>query len=223
MPHEVENLGLISINELPTSRKLQLSDALLFDSFEIKDIISLSFVLTLREGLCLHKIIKYVREDTNLGEEIMTALKINKMKKIALILLTGLMYINGFGQDITGTWYGILFAGGMNIKLVFHIDKTNKEFESTFDVPDQKVFGLPVASTSFSGTTLKLSIKAGLPFDYVGEFGLDTIIGKFLQNGAAIPLNLSRRKENISPTIPKRPQEPTKPYPYYSEDIPTSP
>ena len=46
---------------------------------------------------------------------------------------------------------------------------------------------------------------------------MKNIIGNFKQGGQSFPMNLS--KEKIEKEKFVRPQEPTKPYPYYSEDI----
>jgi fermentation-respiration switch protein FrsA (DUF1100 family) len=53
---------------------------------------------------------------------------------------------------------------------------------------------------------------------YEGTLGQDNIIaGTFKQGGQSFPLNLSKTKIEKEKLL--RPQEPTKPYPYHSEDI----
>ena len=84
------------------------------------------------------------------------------------------------------------------------------------DSPDQEVKGIPVTTTTFENSKLTLKI-ANLGFEYNGEFEGNAIKGTLKQNGQVFPLNLSRG-ETENQTL-KRPQEPTKPYSYYSEDI----
>ncbi|HVA98296.1 MAG TPA: alpha/beta hydrolase, partial [Bacteroidia bacterium] len=105
---------------------------------------------------------------------------------------------------------------GIQLRIVFHISKTDNGFTATMDSPDQKVKGIPVTTTTFENSKLKLEIT-NLGFEYNGEFEGNAIKGTLKQNGQVFPLNLSRG-ETESQTL-KRPQEPTKPYPYYSEDI----
>ena len=122
-----------------------------------------------------------------------------------------------FSQDITGTWNGILKVQGMQLSLVFHIDKTEKGFSSTMDSPDQKAFGIPVTTTNFENSKLIIAM-ANPRIEYEGVLGADgTITGTFKQSGQSFPMNLS--KEKVEKEIIKRPQEPKKPYSYYTEEV----
>ncbi|AEA45921.1 alpha/beta hydrolase family protein [Fluviicola taffensis] len=139
------------------------------------------------------------------------------MKKIAFILVTSLFALTVFGQDITGQWNGVLKVQGTQLRLVFHITKTDKGISSTMDSPDQGANGIPTTTTSFENSILKITI-ANAKIEYEGTFGKDNIIvGTFKQGGQSLPLNLSQ--ETIEKEKLVRPQEPTKPYSYYSEDV----
>ena len=129
-----------------------------------------------------------------------------------MILTANIMY----GQDITGQWNGILKVQGMQLSLVFHITKSDSGLTSTMDSPDQKAFGIPVTSTTFENSKLKLVISTA-NIEYNGEFKGDNIEGTFKQSGQEFPLNLT--KGIIEKEVILRPQEPKKPYPYYSEDV----
>jgi pimeloyl-ACP methyl ester carboxylesterase len=124
-----------------------------------------------------------------------------------------------YGQQIAGQWNGILKVQGMQLRVVFHISKTDTGYSSTMDSPDQGAKGLPVTTTTFENS--KLTLKSTLAgFEYDGELKDTIIVGTFRQNGILIPLELSKaRKEITKNTFGKRPQEPVKPYPYYSEDV----
>jgi len=139
------------------------------------------------------------------------------MKNIALILLMSIYSLTTFGQDITGQWNGALKVQGTQLRLVFNVTKTDNGFSSSMDSPDQGAKDIPTTSTSFQNSVLKITI-ASAKIEYEGTLGQDNVIvGTFKQGGQSFPMNLS--KEIIEKEKLVRPQEPTKPYPYYSEDI----
>jgi len=139
------------------------------------------------------------------------------MKRITLILLTNIFCLTIFGQDISGQWNGALKVQGTQLRIVFNITKTENGINSTMDSPDQGAKGIPTTSTNFENSILKITI-ANAKIEYEGILGKDNnIVGTFKQGGQSFPVNLS--KEIIEKEKLLRPQEPTKPYPYYSEDI----
>jgi uncharacterized protein len=139
------------------------------------------------------------------------------MRKATLLLLAFFTTLFMYGQDITGQWNGILKAPGVQLRIVFNINKTGTGYSSTMDSPDQNAKGIPVTSTSFENSVLKLSM-ANAAIEYEGNLGKDnTIVGTFKQSGQSFPLDLSRGMPEKEKLV--RPQEPIKPYPYYSEDI----
>ena len=138
------------------------------------------------------------------------------MKRAATILVFLLSVLGLFGQNITGQWNGVLKVQGMQLRVVFNITKTENGYISTMDSPDQGAKGIPVTATSFENSKLKIQItNAGI--EYTGELIDKMITGTFKQNGMEFPMNLSR--EQIEKPSVKRPQEPTKPYFYYAEDV----
>lgn len=139
------------------------------------------------------------------------------MKKITLAVLTSLISLTFFGQEIAGQWNGILKVPGAQLRLVFNIQKTANSISATMDSPDQGAKGIPVSTSSFENSALKITV-ANLKIEYEGTLGKDNIIlGNFKQAGQSFPMNLSKDKVEKEALI--RPQEPTKPYSYYSEDI----
>ena len=139
------------------------------------------------------------------------------MKKLIIIILTSLTTLSTYAQDITGQWNGVLKVQGIQLRVVFNIDEVENVYSSTMDSPDQGAKGIPVTSTSFENSILKLVVSnAGI--EYEGVLGNDNIVvGNFKQAGQTFPMNLS--KEIVEKEKIIRPQEPTKPYSYYSEDI----
>jgi hypothetical protein len=117
-----------------------------------------------------------------------------------LMMLTTTLFVNA--QDITGQWNGVLQVQGMQLRVVFNVSKTDNGYSSTMDSPDQGAKGIPVTNTSFENAKVRFEV-ANARIEYLGELKENKIVGTFKQGGQA----------------QKRPQEPTKPYPYYSEDV----
>jgi uncharacterized protein len=139
------------------------------------------------------------------------------MKKVILILLSVLVIAKIHGQDILGQWNGVLEVQGTQLRLVFNISKTDKELKATMDSPDQGAKDIPCTTANFEEGVLKIAI-ANAGIKYEGKLENDkTVKGTFTQGGLKIPLNLS--KDKVEKTTKAKPQEPSKPYPYYTEEV----
>jgi hypothetical protein len=138
------------------------------------------------------------------------------MKRLAAILILVISVLSLSGQEIIGQWNGALKIQGMQLRIVFHISKTDTGYSSTMDSPDQGTKGIPVTSTTFDGSKLKIEMT-NLHIEYNAELKGKVLSGIFKQNGMEFPMDLT--KEVIEKEVVKRPQEPVKPYSYYSEDV----
>lgn len=138
------------------------------------------------------------------------------MKNAIILLVTLLISSTSTAQDIAGQWNGLLKIQGIQLRVVFNVVQTENGFSSTMDSPDQGAKGIPVTNTTFENPKIKFEVT-NANIEYEGVFSGDEIKGTFKQNGLEIPMNLSRK--TIEKEIVKRPQEPVKPYPYYSEDV----
>ena len=139
------------------------------------------------------------------------------MKKLILIIYTLLLTLTTYGQDITGQWHGVLKVQGIQLRVVFNINSIDNNFVSTMDSPDQNAKGISVTTTSFESPALKLNIS-NLGVEYKGILGDNNIIvGTFKQAGQSFPMDLSKEKIKKKELI--RPQEPQKPYQYYTEEV----
>lgn len=140
-----------------------------------------------------------------------------KIKFLSIFLLSVFFSAIGFSQDKTtpeGSWFGIINAQSLEIKLAFHIVKKDSLFIATMDSPDQQAFGIPVSSLLYRNSMLKIEI-VNAQIEYTGVYTGDRIMGTFKQAGLSFPLNLSRRPfERV-----KRPQEPKVPLPYNTEEV----
>ncbi|PIF71717.1 S9 family peptidase [Flavobacterium sp. 2] len=139
------------------------------------------------------------------------------MLKTILILITALISFIMNGQEITGQWNGLLKVPNGQLRVVFHVNKTENGYNGTMDSPDQKVTGIPLGKVAFENSILKLEIPSA-QISYEGALNKDNIVvGKFTQGGQSLELDLS--KETIQKQVYARPQEPQKPYPYYTEEV----
>ena len=138
------------------------------------------------------------------------------MKKKSILLIAFLTSITIMAQDITGKWNGVLKVQGTQLRLVFNVSKSENGLTSTMDSPDQGANGIQVTKTTFENSKIKFEV-ANARIEYDGELKGDEIIGTFKQGGQEFPMNLSRKA--IEKEVVKRPQEPLKPYSYYSEEV----
>ncbi|HBB91325.1 MAG: hypothetical protein A2X22_02635 [Bacteroidetes bacterium GWF2_49_14] len=138
------------------------------------------------------------------------------MKKFLLILVAFFAVAALSGQDITGTWNGVLKVQGIQLRLVFHVTKTDTGFSSTMDSPDQGAAGIPMTSTVYENNLLTLKHDAAT-IVYTGELKDGIIAGTFKQGGQSFPMDLKR--EAAEKVTVKRPQEPVQPYPYLAEEV----
>jgi len=121
-----------------------------------------------------------------------------------------------FGQNISGTWYGLLSFNGINLHLQLDIEENETGYQGTFYSLDQKSDEIPVTKITFSNNELIFNIE-NLRANYKGVLNENNIIEGTFTQGAKIPLNFSR--EVIEPIKIARADEPQGPFPYNSEDL----
>ena len=121
-----------------------------------------------------------------------TAYTSNRFAKvIVLILMTSIVY----GQELAGEWHGALTVQGNQIRMVFHVNKNDKDYAATMDSPDQGTNGITVTLTDFKYPKVKFEI-ASLGAIYEGVMSDNRITGKWLQSGNALFLMLVRKEES---------------------------
>ena len=144
-------------------------------------------------------------------------IKFYTMKKTSLLFFLCFIFNNLFSQNIIGQWSGVLKLPGSQLRIVFNVSKADSSYTSTMDSPDQGAKGIPTTKTDFENGVLKITAEK-LKMNFEGNLENDTIVkGSFVQNGFTFPLNLTRGL--VEKQVLKRPQEPQKPYSYYSEDV----
>lgn len=137
------------------------------------------------------------------------------MKNKALsVLFALLLSITAFAQNFTGSWTGIISAGGSSLHIVFNISQDAEgNTVCTMDSPDQSVKGIPAQIVFESSDSISIRIS-NLGIEYNGKFNGDMICGVYSQLG--LELDLVLKNEQI---VYYRPQNPLPPYPYTTEEI----
>jgi uncharacterized protein len=139
------------------------------------------------------------------------------MKRNLFIFLLIAMSAVVFAQDITGEWNGALKVQGTQLRIVFHVTKTDAGYSATMDSPDQGANGIPMSKAGYENQVLSLELNT-LKINFSGTFdNKETVTGTFNQGGMSFPLVLTRKA--VEKVEVKRPQNPVKPYPYYSEEV----
>ena len=138
------------------------------------------------------------------------------MKKYLFLGLFFVLLSSVSAQNITGTWHGMLKTHSIELRIVFHIEKSENGFSATLDSPDQGAKGLACNAVSFENPNLKIDMK-NLGAVYEAVLRNDTLYGNFTQMGVKLPLDLTRHE--VKKAALPRPQEPKPPFPYYSEEV----
>jgi uncharacterized protein len=122
-------------------------------------------------------------------------------------------------SDINGTWTGTLDLGGTELRVVFHIVDTEDGLIATLDSPDQDAKNVPTTSCSRAGAKLMIDAK-NISARFEGKIATDlqSIDGTFTLRGTPHPLLLKKVKDQAGRDV-KRPQVPTRPYPYREQEV----
>lgn len=121
-------------------------------------------------------------------------------------------------KDIAGVWQGALKIGAIELRLVIHLEKTEKgEWKASLDSPDQNAKGIAIEDVKLDDGNLVLTSKA-VQGTFEGKLSEDgkELVGKWKQGGQALALTLKRLEKE--PDYSK-PQDPKKPYPYAEEEV----
>ena len=118
---------------------------------------------------------------------------------------------------ITGDWSGSLRIMSTELPLIFHISSDpGGTLTATMDSPKQGATGIRVQSARLAQDSLYLYLPA-IGGTYAGKLAnSETINGQWTQGGQSFALQL---KKGNPTAVVKRPQEPTKPYPYQSTEV----
>lgn len=137
------------------------------------------------------------------------------MKRIFTLALISATCLLGAATDFTGTWRGELSVAQTRLPLVFHIAS---DTTATLDSPMQGAIGIPCTKATISGNDIYIEMQ-NLNAAYIGSIDTEgsLIKGHFTQNGMTFPLNL--QSSASEETTLDRPQTPTPPFPYLTEEV----
>lgn len=123
---------------------------------------------------------------------------------------------------LDGSWEGAMILPTTKLRIVLRVKTGAYGTVGAIDVPDQLAYGLAASDLKRDGQAVTFSQKA-TGSTYAGTLSADgkSIEGAWTQRGLARPLTLVLKP----PTVAKRPQTPTKPYPYREIEaaIPSAP
>lgn len=132
------------------------------------------------------------------------------MKKI-LSLLALLASLHATAQAADTTYKGKLQAGPMTLTMQLHVDADARAV--TMDVIEQSAEGIPMTVNVLTADSINVSLPS-LALSYAGRFAGDQIEGTFRQGAFTTALQLAKGTTTFA-----RPQEPTPPYPYATEEV----
>jgi pimeloyl-ACP methyl ester carboxylesterase len=135
---------------------------------------------------------------------------------LLLALMTALPIM---AQDIAGDWIGTLHAGNTSLRILVHIARgADGALKADMDSLDQNAKAIPITSIELKGNKLTFTSLA-VHGSYTGTVNSErTVIAGTFTQGAPLPLNF-KRASALDADAPRRPQNPTKPYPYHEEDL----
>lgn len=121
--------------------------------------------------------------------------------------------------DIAGTWQGKLNAGALTLRIVVRITRTANGLTGEMQSPDQSPVWLPADSVTVTGGTVSIAIGK-VNGVYNGTLSADgkTLTGDWKQGAGTFPLTLGRVTSEAE-LVPRRPQNPIKPYPYREAEV----
>lgn len=142
------------------------------------------------------------------------------MKTFTTLILALTIFASTNAQNITGNWAGkIKISTEKTLEFNFNISKKGSDYITIIDIPTNRVTGLKPKTTSFTNDTLFVDgSNLGIAYKGVLDINKQKLIGNISERGNTIPLTLRKTKIKHK-EIAKRPQEPTKPYPYYEEEV----
>jgi pimeloyl-ACP methyl ester carboxylesterase len=144
------------------------------------------------------------------------------MKKYLLLtLLCVVLVVPTFAQlapaSLAGNWLGTLDVGGTKLRLILKVEQIQGGYTAKFDSIDQGARDLPIESITLNGKKMSFAApQFGMSYEGTLNDKGDEITGVFKQGAGSTPFVFKRIAE-----IPdlRRPQDPSKPYPYNEEEV----
>ncbi len=136
------------------------------------------------------------------------------MKRI--LILTFFISSLAISQELQGDWYGEVSIATMATKFNFHITNSDRTFQTTMDIPDQKAIGFPLTSTTLENGKLVME-STDIKGVFNAEYKDNQFIGTFTQNGMSFPFWM--KKGVLEQKVVNRPQEPMPKFNYLADEV----
>ncbi len=119
-------------------------------------------------------------------------------------------------EPFVGHWEGSISLPTGELLIKVDLEQQGVGLAGTIDIPVQGAAGLPLDNFLIEGDSVTFVIK-GVPGDptFTGKLENGEISGDFVQGGGSFPFTLGRDEVEA----PKRPQDPTRPYPYDEREV----
>ena len=115
--------------------------------------------------------------------------------------------------QLVGSWIGKLSFGSRELNIGLNIEQQEGYVVCSLDSPDQGVKGIGCYKNLLTDDAIKVTVSA-IGATYEAELVEGNLVGTFSQGGLSLPLTLKRGEYK-----PQRPQTPTEPYAYTTEEI----
>jgi pimeloyl-ACP methyl ester carboxylesterase len=141
---------------------------------------------------------------------------------LSLTLLCLVLTVPALAQpasgSLAGNWLGTLdIGGGAKLRFILKVEQVESGYTAKFDSVDQGARDLPIESITLNGNKVTfVAPKFGMSYEGTLNEKNDEITGTFKQ-GAGSTGFVFKRIAEIPDT--KRPQQPSKPYPYNEVEV----
>ncbi len=120
-------------------------------------------------------------------------------------------------RSLNGMWQGALSVQGMKLRLVFNLASAAGGYRATMDSPDQGAKGITTDTVIILGDSVRILMRMiGGAYAGVLQPGDSVLSGTWSQSGNIFPLDLKRTTEAVTY---RRPQLPSRPFPYAEEEV----
>ena len=140
------------------------------------------------------------------------------MKKSIITILLAFTTLMSLAQvntttDLLGSWSGKLKVGVVSLTIVIHLQQADGNIAVSLDSPDQGAKGIPGKKEYLSDDSVAVKVES-LGATYRARLKDGKLDGTFSQSGLSLPLVMTKGVSEV-----KRPQMPTPPYPYETEEV----
>lgn len=139
------------------------------------------------------------------------------MLKLLRFLIITLLSTTALAADLTGRWDGVIGPGQLDLEFIVVFDA--EDFDGHLSIPAQGMFDHPIGIPETDGMNVKFPLP-GVPGNpwFNGEQNGEDIAGTFSQSGMEFAFTMTRTNTEGG-SAADRPQVPTEPFPYTTQDI----